>query len=128
MDPPVLYGAADLRRHDIPSFLETVVIKPPLGAYLERYEMCCERHPEERAHNERQIYREFVTHIFHRRITGDNSAEDTLDMILSPYYLRKPTNVAEAVISMNMSDTIPSYSDPAATEGLVMTEPLLDKN
>ena len=104
---PVLFAASDLLRHDIPSHLETVVIKPPRNVYLERYEECCERHPEERAHNQHQIYRAFVTHIFHRSIMQDLSVERCLDVILEPYKGRFPPQQQQQQLQQQSQEQLP---------------------
>jgi hypothetical protein len=50
---PALFVAADLRRHDISSTYETVVLKPSFSVYDKGYKQCCQRRPEENAHNHR---------------------------------------------------------------------------
>eukprot|EP00505_MAST-04D_sp_SCG-Rhode-Island_P003935 Stramenopile-MAST_4_protein_3935 len=82
---PVLFVAADLRRHDIPGNYETVVLKPSFSVYDKRYKQCCERRPEENAHNHRQIYNVFQTNIFHRLFAGNISPQAALDLILEPF-------------------------------------------
>lgn len=82
---PALFVAADLRRHDIPRNCETVVLKPSFDVYDKRYHQCCERRPEENAHNHRAIYSGFRTSIFHRVLSGDLSPGQTLDLILEPF-------------------------------------------
>jgi hypothetical protein len=106
------YAAADLRRHDIPSHLETVVLKPSSeAAYLSRFKQCCADHPEEARHGAKAIeyYRQFVTNIFHRRITADLKAEAALDVVLSPYGpARRPHSAPPAKPTKSAGATRPA--------------------
>ena len=95
MRTPALFVAADLRRHDIPGNFETVVLKPPFSVYDKRYKQCCQRRPEENAHNHRQIYNVFETKIFHRLLAGNISPQAALDLILEPYGIAYGETAAE---------------------------------
>lgn len=84
-----MYGAADLRKHDVPSSggYETVLLLPSRAEYLRRYDECCQMRPEERAHDASGLYRTFTRsrHIFDRVIRADLSAEQTVNAVLAPY-------------------------------------------
>jgi hypothetical protein len=90
-----LFVAADLRRHDIPGNYETVVLKPSFSVYDKRYKQCCERRPEENAHNHRQIYNVFQTNIFHRLFAGNISPQAALGLILEPFGIQTRTLILE---------------------------------